>query len=130
LSDRLLDWAVQLAVAEETARQKAGSVNVEVAPVKQKEEKLEGVVEPIEPITVSSEVRRVIPPIKPWFCVEVANDGPDDVYVLVNPEKSFDWHQVLNGETYKVDMKRPVITEVELKCESDKTASVRLVGVR
>ena len=130
MSDRLLDWAVQLAVAEETARQKAGSVNVEVAPVKQKEEKLEGVVEPIEPITVSSEVRRVIPPIKPWFCVEVANDGSDVVYVLVNPEKSFDWHQVLNGETYKVDMKRPVITEVELKCASGKTASVRLVGVR
>jgi hypothetical protein len=94
------------------------------------EAKPEGVVEPIEPISVSSDVRRVIPPVEPWFCVEVANDGPNDVYVLVNPEKSSDWHQVLNGETYKVDMKRPVITEVELKCESGKTASVRLVGVR
>ena len=94
------------------------------------EAKPEGVVEPIEPISVSSDVRRVIPPVKPWFSVEVANDGSDVVYVLVNPEKSFDWHQVLNGETYKVDMKRPIITEVELKCESGKTASVRLVGVR
>jgi hypothetical protein len=96
----------------------------------QEEERAEGVVEPIEPISVSSDVRRVIPPVKPWFSVEVANDGPDEVLALVNPEKSFDWHQVLNGETYKVDLKRSAITEVQLKCEKGKKATARLVGVR
>jgi hypothetical protein len=96
----------------------------------QEEERAEGVVEPVEPISVTHEVRRVISPIKPWFDVNVINDGPDDVYVMVNSEKSFEWHRVPKNETYKVDMKRGIIKDVLLKCEPGKTASVRVVGAR
>jgi hypothetical protein len=96
----------------------------------QEEERAEGVVEPIEPISVNEEPRRVIAPLKPWFSVNVVNDGPDDVYVLVNTEKSFDWHRVPKGESYRVDMKRGIIKDLLLKCEAGKTASVRLVGAR
>jgi hypothetical protein len=96
----------------------------------QEEERAEGVVEPIEPISVNEEPRRVVAPLKPWFSVNVVNDGPDDVYVMVNTEKSFDWHRVPQGESYRVDMKRGIIKDLLLKCEAGKTASVRLVGSR
>jgi hypothetical protein len=96
----------------------------------QEEERAEGVVEPIEPVSVNEELRHVIAPIKPWFSVNVVNDGPDDVYVMVNTEKSFDWHRVPQGESYRVDMKRGIIKDLLLKCEAGKTASVRLVGSR
>jgi hypothetical protein len=94
------------------------------------EERAEGVVEPIEPISVTEEPRRVVALFKPWFDVTVVNDGPDDVWVMVNTEKSFEWHRVPKDETYKVDMKRGIIKDVLLKCEPSKTASVRLVGAR
>lgn len=96
----------------------------------QKEEKAEGVVEPIEPVAVTDEVRRVVAPFKPWFSVVIVNDGPDDVYAIVNSEKSFEWHQIPKGEPYKVDMKRAIIKDVLLKCESGENASVRVVGSR
>jgi hypothetical protein len=96
----------------------------------QEEERAEGVVEPIEPVSVTGEHRRVVAPFKPWFSVNVVNDGPDDVYVMVNTEKSFDWHRVPKGESYRVDMKRGIIKDLLLKCEAGKTASVRLVGSR
>ena len=94
------------------------------------EEKPEGVVEPMEPITVTDVTRRVMAPIKPWFSVNIVNDGPNDVYAIVNSEKSFEWHRIPKGEPYKVDMKRPVIKDVLLKCESGENASVRVVGAR
>ena len=94
------------------------------------EEKPEGVVEPIEPVSVTETLRRVKAPFKPWFSVSIVNDGPNDVYVIVNSEKSFEWHRVPVGETYKVDMKRPAIKDVLLKCEPGETASVRVVGSR
>jgi hypothetical protein len=96
----------------------------------QEEERAEGIVEPIEPISVNEEPRRVVAPVKPWFSVNVVNDGPNDVYVMVNTEKSFDWHRVPKGESYRVDMKRGIIKDLLLKCEAGKTASVRVVGAR
>jgi len=96
----------------------------------QREQRPEGVVEPIEPITVTDKVRRVVAPFKPWFNVEVVNNGPSDVWVIVNPEKSFDWHRVGAKETYRVPMGRPIIKDVLLKCELGETATVRLVGSR
>jgi hypothetical protein len=96
----------------------------------EEERRAEGVVEPIEPISVTDEVRRVIPPLKPWFSAVIVNDGPDDVWVIVNAEKSFEWHRVAKDETYPVDMKRGAIEDVLLKCDPGKTASVRVVGAR
>jgi len=94
------------------------------------EEKPEGVVEPIEPVSVTDSARRVVAPVKPWFSVSIVNDGPNDVYAIVNTEKSFDWHRIPVGETYKVDMKRPIIKDILLKCEPGEKASVRVVGSR
>jgi hypothetical protein len=96
----------------------------------QEEERAEGVVEPIEPVSINEEPRQVVAPVKPWFSVNVVNDGPDDVYVMVNTGKSFDWHRVPKGENYMVDMKRGIIKDILLKCEPSKTASVRVVGAR
>jgi hypothetical protein len=90
----------------------------------------EGVVEPIEPVSVTDEVRRVTAPVKPWFDVVVVNDGPGDVYVIVNPDRSYDWHRVPMDETYRVDMKRGIIKDVLLRCDPGGAASVRLVGSR
>lgn len=88
----------------------------------------EGVTEP-STIRVTSIVRKVRPP-KPWFSIQIVNDGDAPVYVLVSPRKSFEWHIVNKSETYKVDMMRPLIDEVLFKCDAPLTASVRLVGVR
>jgi len=84
----------------------------------------------MEPITVTDKARRVVAPFKPWFNVTVVNDGPDDVLVTVNVEKSVEWHRMIKGESYQVNMNRGVIKDVLLKCEPNKAASVRLVGTR
>jgi len=94
------------------------------------EEKPEGIVEPIEPITVTETTRRVVAPVKPWFSVTIVNDGPADVYAIVNTEKSFDTHRIAVDETYTTNMKRGIIKDVLLKCDPGKTASVRVVGTR
>lgn len=94
-----------------------------------KEQTPEGVTEPIEPITVTSIIRRVLP-TKPLFNVSIVNDGPDNVQALVNPEKSFEWHTITKDETYRVDMGRPIITEILLRCNINETANIRLVGSR
>jgi hypothetical protein len=88
-----------------------------------------GVTDPIEPITVTHEVKRVIP-VKPWFNCSIVNDGPYSVMVIVNSEKSFEWHEIAKDETYKVDMGRPLIKDVLLQCDIGETATVRLVGTR
>jgi len=95
------------------------------------EAKPEGMVEPTEPITVTEEPRRVSCPIRsPWFSVEVVNDGPSDVWVRVNPEKTTRWHLVGAKESYAVPMGRPVIKELILKCKPEESTTVRVVGSR
>lgn len=89
----------------------------------------EGVVEPIEPITVTSTAKQ-IRPTKPWFSVEIVNDGPDSVLAIINTLKSFDAHDVKKDETYKVEMGKPIIKDVYMKCNPGETAIVRLVGTR
>jgi hypothetical protein len=93
------------------------------------ERRAEGITEPVEPLVVTSEPRRIRAE-KPWFSVMIVNDGPNDVDVIVNTEKSFREHKVAADETYKVDMFRGVIKDVLLWCAPAETASVRFVGVR
>lgn len=94
------------------------------------EETPEGVVDTIEPITVTATVSRVQAKYGPWFSIAVFNDGADDVLVLVNNPKSIDWHRVISGEAYPVDFHRGICREILLKCDVGQTASVRVVGGR
>jgi hypothetical protein len=93
-----------------------------------------GAVEPIEPITVTSQVRKVEAVYGPWHSVTVVNvevaKGGHDVEVLVNSGKSLDWHRVAPGETYNIDMHRPLVKDILLRCRSGESSTVRLVGAR
>jgi hypothetical protein len=89
----------------------------------------EGAVEPIEKFEVT-ETRTLFRPLKPWFSISIINDGPSDVYCIVNTEKSFEEHRVAVGETYNIDMRRAKITDALMWCNRGETASVRIVGVR
>lgn len=93
------------------------------------EERAFGAVEAIEKFTITSQ-KNHLPRLKPWMSVTLINDGPDSVFVIVNTEKSFDEHEVLDGETYTIDMHRPRIADLLLWCHDGETASVRIVGVR
>ena len=89
-----------------------------------------GVTEPMEPLTITSDRRHIEAHYGPWFSVLIDNDGPKDVWCIVNTEKSFDPHLVRVGRTYTVTMGRPLIKDVLLYCEAGETASVRVVGTR
>lgn len=93
------------------------------------EERAFGAVEPIEKFTITSQKNRITR-LKPWMSMTLINDGPDSVFVIVNTEKSFDEHEVLDGETYTIDMHRPRIADLLLWCNHSETASVRVVGTR
>lgn len=96
----------------------------------EEESRVEGITEPLGPIAVTSETRRVKPFTKPWHSVSIVNDGPDVVYVIVNSEKSFDEYPLRIGETYMVDMHRPCIKDVLMRCEVGGSASARFIGAR
>jgi hypothetical protein len=89
----------------------------------------EGIVEPIEKYTIT-ETRTPFRPLKPWFSISIINDGPSDVFCIVNTEKSFEEHRIAVGETYNIDMRRPKVTDALMWCNHGETASVRVVGVR
>ena len=89
----------------------------------------EGVVEPIEKFHITSQ-RKLIPRPKAWFSFSLINDGPNSVFVIVNMDKSFEEHEVLNGETYNIDMHRGVINDLLIWCREGETATIRLVGAR
>ena len=93
------------------------------------EEEAFGAVEPIEKFTITSQKIRVTR-LKLWMSMTLINDGPNSVFVIVNTDKSFDEHEVLDGETYMIDMHRPRIADVLLWCHAGETAAVRIVGVR
>ena len=94
-----------------------------------REERAEGVVEAIEKFTITSQ-RRSIKRLKPWFSASLINDGPNSVFVIGNTQKSFDEHEVLNGETFTLDFHRARIDDILLWCNNGETAHVRLVGTR
>lgn len=89
-----------------------------------------GITEPIEPIAVTSTVSVIRAVYGSWFSVILINDGPDDLYALVNNPLSKDWHRVPVGETYTVNMSKGILGSVLLRCDLEKTASARLVGCR
>ena len=94
-----------------------------------REERAEGVVEAIEKFTITSQ-RRSIKRLKPWFSASLVNDGPDSVFVIVNTQKSFDEHEILDGESIQLDFHRARIDDVLLWCNHGETAHVRIVGTR
>jgi hypothetical protein len=93
------------------------------------EEQAVGAVESIEKFTITSQ-KNHITRANPWMSVIVINDGPNSVFTIVNTEKSFDEHEVANGETFTVNMQRPVIKDILLWCNNGETAKVRIVGSR
>lgn len=97
----------------------------------QKQRDPEGFVDNIEPIAVTDQIQDVnAPSISPWFSVAVINDGPDDMWCLVNPRKNPTPHRIIVGETYNVDMRLGVIRTIQLWCDPGDETVVRLVGAR
>ena len=96
-----------------------------------KERRPEGFVDTFDSVAVTDQVRELSASHNyPWFTIMIVNDGPDDVWVLVNPRKNPTPHRVAVGEPYNVDMKRGVIRQVNLWCDAGETATVRVVGLR
>ena len=71
-----------------------------------------------------------------WFSFSLFNDGPQSMWVLVEgtseevlePPRP---HEVLNGESYNVDMGSPLIRGIYLYCANPgDSATVRISGVR
>ena len=89
-----------------------------------------GAVEPIEKFVIT-DVRRHMPLVKPWFSVSVINDDDhNDVFCIVNTEKSFEEHRILPHETYNIAMITAVIKDLLFWCNHGESATVRVVGTR
>jgi len=89
-----------------------------------------GAVEPIEKFRIT-DVRRHMPLQKPWFSVSIINDDPtNDVFCIVNTEKSFEEHRILHNETYNIAMVTAVIKDLLFWCDHGESATVRIVGTR
>jgi len=89
-----------------------------------------GAVEPIEKFRIT-DVRRHMLLVKPWFSVSVINDDDhNDVFCIVNTEKSFEEHRILPHETYNIAMITAVIKDLLFWCNHGETSNVRVVGVR
>lgn len=89
-----------------------------------------GIVEPFETVTVTDERRTIIARGGKWQSLTIINDGPDSVWVLVNPGLSNDPHRINDGEVHTVDFHRPRIGEVVLWCEDGHRTSLRVVGLK
>jgi hypothetical protein len=89
-----------------------------------------GAVEPIEKFRIT-DVRRQMRLVKPWFSVSVINDDDhNDVFCIVNTEKSFEEHRILPHETYNIAMITAVIKDLLFWCNHGESATVRIVGTR
>jgi len=89
-----------------------------------------GAVEPIEKFRIT-DVRRHMRLVKPWFSVSVINDDDhNDVFCIVNTEKSFEEHRILPHETYNIALVTAVIKDLLFWCNHGETATVRIVGTR
>lgn len=82
------------------------------------------------PITVSGEFKTLEAfPFK-WFSVEVENDGPDEVKVMINDESLPDARTLDDKEAREFDYKHPAIYQVRLYNENGKTANCRVITRR
>jgi hypothetical protein len=89
-----------------------------------------GAVEPIEKFLIT-DVRRHMPLQKPWFSVSIINDDDhNDVFCIVNTEKSFEEHRIHPLETYNINMVTAVIKDLLFWCDHGESAIVRIVGTR
>lgn len=89
-----------------------------------------GAVEPIEKFVIT-DVRRHMPLQKPWFSVSIINDDDhNDVFCIVNTEKSFEEHRILPHETYNIAMITAVVKDLLFWCNHGESAAVRIVGTR
>jgi len=61
--------------------------------------------------------------------VAVTNNGPGRVWVNINAPKP-KRAPLAKGECLEVDLRKPVIKAVYLKCPEGETAAVRLWGLR
>ena len=91
----------------------------------------EGIIEPLRPITVTSEPQTIRPPRleKKWLSMVIVNDGPSNCFVVVNTEKSAVPYEVTVGEVYEVDMRSPNIEDVNVYTEAGITV-LRVRGLR
>lgn len=91
----------------------------------------EGIIEPLSLITATTTKRVVHPPYreKLWFGVKITNDGPSNIWVMVNTGKSNKPHELMNGETWGVQFKTAVIEDILLYTEGG-SATVRVRGER
>lgn len=90
-----------------------------------------GYVDPIGPITVTHALTEMrASDFSPWFSVVVINDGPNDCWLLPNPDKNFTPHHLLSTEDINLNMERGLITVVHLWCDAGETAAIRMVGIR
>lgn len=91
----------------------------------------EGVVEPLQPRTITTDRTLITPPDpdKPWFEVKIWNDGPNDLWALVNTGKLSLPQEVKAEETWGVGFKTAIITDVLLYTRTGETIA-RVTGTR
>lgn len=89
----------------------------------------EGVIEALNPRTITTDRMVIEPPMKPWFGVKFTNDGPASIWVMVNSGLSNQPHELKAEETWGVHFKTAVIVDMVLHTESG-TAIVRIRGER
>jgi len=65
-----------------------------------------------------------------WFSVEVENEGPDEVKVMINAQTLPNAATLDDREAREFDYKRPRIYQVRLYAESGKTANVKVTTRR
>jgi len=60
----------------------------------------------------------------------INDDDHNDVFCIVNTEKSFEEHRILPHETYNIALVTAVIKDLLFWCNHGETATVRIVGTR
>jgi hypothetical protein len=65
----------------------------------------------------------------PWFSCNIINDGTDRVYVRFNSDHG-EFHEIKKNEDLTIDLHGPKLKRLYFKCAADKSATVRIIGVR
>ena len=92
----------------------------------------EGIVEPLEPIVATTNPVILIPPKKPWFSVTIVKEGDAELNVMINDtdiKKSKPYKMGVNEVVYDIVFNEPVIKEVMLWTVSG-TCTVKIRGAR
>lgn len=83
------------------------------------------------PVTVSSEHKELLAYPFKWFTVEVYNEGPDEVKIMIN-KTSLPKAITLDNRMSRTfgSENKPSVWRVEILAESGKTATVRVTTKR